>query len=241
METLETDGENISRKDLRYVVIKDNSLHVYTSKKNKNDVDSSLLDADLSMSISMNMSMDDSNNNNGSSSNHTTTNTSTSTKHGSYKVLNLSRNMKVETKFISKRHGHCVCVIDKKTSKVVCTLLPVRLNPSFFRDDEYSQVIGSKKFKKIRDNLIGVIDSRSSSSSSSYTRKSITKASDHDNEGNYDDSLIYTSFESQIHDRGNKGNSEWPMSMPQIAPEAQNTSVICLQFALDNAINLGHS
>lgn len=179
MEALEKDEENISRKDLRYIVIERNSLHVCTSKKSKSDMDTSMMDPDLSIGIDNKNSAD--------------------------KVLDLSRNMKVETKFISKRHGHCVCVVDKKISKVVCTLLPVRLNPSFFRDKEYSQVIGSKKFKKIRDDLIGV-----------------GKRSGHSLRRN--ESL--------------ERKTKWPLYMPQIAPEAQNTSAICLHFALDAAIHL---
>lgn len=160
-------------------------MYVYTSKKSKTDVDTSIMDQDLSIDVQ-----------------------STTNKNNADKVLNLSRGMKVEVKFISKRHGHCVCVIDKKISKVVCTLLPVRLNPDFFRDEDYSQVIGSKKFKRIRENLIG-LNSDSCSSYEDGNEKEVVRSK----------------------------SGQWPIYMPQIAPDDQNTSALCLQFALDAATN----
>lgn len=190
LDALENDEGSISRKDLRYVMIENNLLHVYTSKKNKNELDTSLIDPDVSM---------DYQNTNKSSSD---------------KVLKLSRDMKVEMKFISKRHGHCVCVIDRNTAKVACTLLPVRLSPSFFRDEEYSQVICSKKFKKLRDNLIG-----------------LDMSNDTNQCGVVDESKSKSETKSD----------EWPLYMPQIAPEEQNTTAICLQFALDTATYLDYS
>ena len=41
-----------------------------------------------------------------------------------------------------------------------------------------------------------------------------------------------------IDDDEDKHNStllSWPLSLPQIAPEQQNTTALCLQFALDSA------
>ena len=162
-------------------------MYVYTSKKSKTDVDTSVIDPDLSLDMQ------------------------STNKNSADKVLNLSRGMKVEVKFVSKRHGHCVCVVDKKISKVVCTLLPVRLNPDFFRDEDYSQVIGSKKFKRIRENLIG-----SNSDSCSYED------------------------ENQNQKEVGSMPRQWPIYMPQIAPDNQNTSALCLQFALDAATNVDY-
>jgi hypothetical protein len=69
------------------------------------------------------------------------------------KVLTLTPDLKIETKLISVSHGYCVTVADPVKSNVVCAILPVRLNPDFFRDDEFSQVIGERKFNMLRDHL----------------------------------------------------------------------------------------
>ena len=74
----------------------------------------------------------------------------------SVKILDLSKDMKVQMEFVSKRHGHSVCVVDTTMCRKACTLLPVRLSSEFFSDDEFSQIVGTKKFKAIRENLFGL-------------------------------------------------------------------------------------
>mmetsp|Transcript_9995 Transcript_9995/g.12677 ORF Transcript_9995/g.12677 Transcript_9995/m.12677 type:complete len:1018 (+) Transcript_9995:194-3247(+) len=133
------------------------------------------------------------------------------------KVLKLSKEMRVEMKYISKRHGHCVLITDPKKDKTVCTLLPVRLCDNFFRDEQFSQVVRCKKFKKIQHCLFG--------QNPNTTRPVFQEISNND-----------PHFAKE---KENKSNSNtWPSTMPEIAPEEQNTTALCLQFALDGAIRL---
>ena len=61
--------------------------------------------------------------------------------------------MRIETQTISRKYGQCVFLKDGSENVTYCTLLPVLLDPSFFRDEEYSQVVGQKKFNKISQHL----------------------------------------------------------------------------------------
>lgn len=190
IDSLKEDEENISRKDLRYIVIERTFLYVYTSKKaRKNDLDSSMIE--------------DGNNAN------------------SVKILNLSKDMKVEMNFVSKRHGHCISIIDCNTSRPACTLLPVRLSSDFFRDEECSQVVGTKKFKNIRTQLFGT--------DINVGRKVdlLKDVSNHDN--------VAENESSPKPPTNAVSEALWPSTMPQIAPEEQNTTSLCLRFALDAA------
>ncbi len=174
VDSLNERQEFITRNDLRYIVIEGHLMYVYKSKKR------SKTDLDTSTANESN----DCNN--------------------SVKILDLSKDMKVEMEFVSKRHGHSVCVIDTSISRKACTLLPVRLSSEFFRDDEYSQIVGSKKFKMIREDMFGLQADPESADEHKYC-------------------------DERPHD------GIWPLTMPQITPEEQNTAALCLQFALDAA------
>ena len=207
IDSLQQDEENINRKDLRYVVIEGNQLFVYTSKKN--DLDGSALEGG-------------------------TVNSKTDS-HNSVKILKLSKDMKMEMKFISRRHGHSVCVTDMATSKIACTLLPVRLTSKFFRDKEYSQLVGSKKFKKLQSNLFG-ITTTSDGSTVAATSTSWDQGKILQDVSNCERNTTTTTSNGEKYNGGDKSNSSsWPSSMPEIAPEQQNTSALCLQFGLDAA------
>ena len=230
-DALKEDEENINRKDLRYIVIENNLLHIYTSKRSMKDDD-------------INESRADNNSN-------------------AVKVLKLSKEKKVEMNFISKRHGHSVIVTDMKTSRTVCTLLPVRLTSEYFRDEECSQVVGSKKFKKIRAQLFGtnaatvadqnagmsrISDSTDPNKSPSgrpnqTSYKSPNKSpnrmrclQDISNDNDIDSSLSPVQLQHRNSINSNSCSS-WPLTMPQIAPEEQNTTALCLQFAIDAAMH----
>ncbi len=222
---------------------------VFTSKKNE-------VDTTTNTTISITSSSTSSNNNNHDSN------------YNSVKILHLSKEMKVETKYISKRHGHSISILDtientktftannitedpcNNDQKVICTLLPVRLHSQYFRDEEFSQLITSKKFKKIRHTLFGAstssMDTAMAKMNSSYGDSNNGILRDTSNE----DEHTFICNEQQQGQEFNYKHpdteivhvpsslSTWPSCMPQIAPEQQNTTAICLQFALDAACHL---
>jgi len=312
IDALSQDEEKIKDSDLRYIIIKGNQLYVFTSKKHE----------------TFYTSITGGRYDNGRHK-----------KYNSMKVLTLSKKMKVETKYISKRHGHCVCIIDTKPEsnskalksssnasvstsgsistsgslsttgsistcgssasksekpKIVCTLLPVRLSSNYFIDDEYSQVIGSNEFNDIKHNLFGVNVDINFINNNNYNNDkneyldhdlndniydgdddastiqrpkitgrhrrrrgrqmtdSVLRDISNDNEDHVKNNNTNVPEEEQQHveeeedeelnqcidDDEDKRNStllSWPLSLPQIAPEQQNTTALCLQFALDSA------
>ena len=206
IDSLNEGHRNINRKDLRYVVIDGKQMYVYTSKKN--DLDNSTMEG-------------------------------SNDSHNSVKILQLSKDMKIEMRFVSKHHGQCICVIDTKTSKIACTLLPVQLSAKYFRDDGYSQIVGSKRFKKIRKSLFGMeegeqqLQEQSSYYDSEDNEEILNDISNHSNNENEKENE--TPGYQKKNTIGQSSSSSWPMTIQQMVPEQQNTTAICLQFALDAA------
>jgi len=163
-------GSDLSRTDLRYVIISGSSMHVFTSKKNKKQELKANNDA--------------------------------------VKVLVLTEDMKVRMKLLSKKHGHCVTVEDGKRQNVTCTLLPVGLHPGMFRDQEYSQVVGQKKFDEIQ----GLFAKMTIVSESGVSRQQICNTV------------------------GKDMAKKWPEYINDIPPFEQHTASLQTMFALDCAV-----
>ena len=136
-------------------------------------------------------------------------------KDDSVKILKLTKNMTVEIKSISRKHGQCVLLKEAAKSNVTfCTLFPVLLNPSFFRDDEYSQVVANKKFSVIRNQLFGQC----------FEERPYLKE------------LSMNRATSQT--RHNRKKNEWSRCIDQEVVSTQNTAAMHLAFALDATIKL---
>jgi hypothetical protein len=131
-------------------------------------------------------------------------------KDDSVKILKLTKNMSVETQSISRKHGQCVFLKDRSTNVTFCTLLPVLLDPSFFRDQEYSQVVCQKKFNRISKNLF---------------REKIEERS----------KLKELSLNGET---SSPARNDWPQYIDHVVSDEQNTAVMHVSFALDAAIRL---
>ncbi|GFH50378.1 predicted protein [Chaetoceros tenuissimus] len=177
----------IKRNHLRYVILKENKLYIRSSRKANGDRDSQSL-----------LSND--------------------------KVLKLSTKMNVENEYISKRHGQCITIREPrlisekgKASDLVCTILPVQLDRSFFKDEECSQLISTDDYKKVRDSIFG-----KKNGCRKDTIATTTKA--------YHDKTPYPT-------RDNSLSFVWPMNIfDTTVPFEQNTTALHIFFALDIAI-----
>jgi hypothetical protein len=143
-----------------------------------------------------------------------------------FKKLKLSKQMSVHVEEVSRHHGQCIILRDERLkgvreSDVVCTLLPVLMNPSFFCDENKSQLVESNQFEKISNSLFAAIPP-----SDDYIERPILKD-------------IQLPPSKTPHPNGNKycktKTREWPITAVEYVPVEQNTAALYLQFALDAA------
>ena len=183
----------IKRKHLRYIVIHEDFMHVFSSKKAQQDSDNESFYSDTKQFA---------------------------------KKLKLSKHIMVEVQDVSKHHGHCIILKDKRlkgvrNSDIVCTLLPVRLDPSFFVDDNYSQLVESKVFEIQRSSLFATIPEVGNSNERPFILKEQQIASS---------KTPYPDHKAQI-----PRQNEWPITALETVPFEQHTAALHLQFALDAA------
>lgn len=125
------------------------------------------------------------------------------------KILALSEDMKVRMKLLSKKHGYCVTVEDRQKTHSVCTLLPIGVRPEMFRDEEYSQVVGQKKFQEMQASL--------------FSNRTLESKSDANRQ--------------PLGNTPRKGvRRKWPESITDVAPFEQHTASLHTMFALDCAV-----
>jgi hypothetical protein len=210
----------IKRKHLRYVVISEDFMYVYGSKKS----------CEENASRDSNAYTDDHSNTNSNINNCSDSN-------NNVKVLKLSHHMSVEIKDVSRQHGNCIIIRDNRLmemrgSDIVCSMLPVRLTRAYFKDEGCSQVVESREFDIVRKDMFGqktapallpapVINVLETDRDRAVLRTKATKKKE-----------CITPHPGSM----NKKTAEWPRTVCETVPIEQNTAALFMQFALDTAI-----
>uniref|UniRef100_A0A6V2GMD6 Uncharacterized protein n=2 Tax=Ditylum brightwellii TaxID=49249 RepID=A0A6V2GMD6_9STRA len=184
----------LGRNDFRYATVLDDGpyLHLFSSRKKSKSNDSGEM---------------------GKSNDSTGVNSKVMS-------IDLSQNISPETRLISKKHGRCIVLVDKISKRVICTLLPVSLDPSFFRDKNRSRLVSDKKFENIRHRIF----------------LTPPPAAHGDYRSRMESHVIH---HSQRKNKKSNGGGEWgdPNFVEEcFAPVAQLESVTYVLFAIDGAM-----